>query len=162
MKKIIIIGSPGAGKSTLARKLADKTKLPLYYLDIIWHKPDKTTVTTHEFDARLEEILNTDRWIIDGNYKRTLEMRLQKCDAVIFLDYPTKLCLESVEKRIGTKRVDMPWVETEFDSEFKQYITDFSTTQTPKIYNIIEKYSDGLNVFILKSREQADEFLSKL
>ena len=79
MQKVIIIGSPGAGKSTFARKLRDKTGLPLYYLDKIWHKPDKTTVSKEEFDARLSAILATECWIIDGNYGRTLEMRMQAC-----------------------------------------------------------------------------------
>lgn len=63
--KIIIIGSPGAGKSTFARKLRDMTKLPLYYLDMLWHKPDGTNVSREEFDKGLREILNNDSWIMD-------------------------------------------------------------------------------------------------
>ena len=53
MKKIIIIGCPGSGKSTFARKLSDITNIPLYHLDMIWHKPDKTTLTKEEFDEQL-------------------------------------------------------------------------------------------------------------
>ena len=71
MKRVIVIGSPGAGKSTFARKLKDKTGLPLYYLDRIFHKPDGTTFTRKEFDQKLQTIMQTDRWIIDGNYQRT-------------------------------------------------------------------------------------------
>ena len=71
MKRAIVIGCPGAGKSTFARKLKDKTGLPLYYLDRIFHKPDRTTVPREEFDQKLQTILQTDRWIIDGNYQRT-------------------------------------------------------------------------------------------
>ena len=63
MKKIIIIGSPGAGKSTFARKLRDKTGLPLYYLDMLWHLPDRTTVTTEEFDAKLAAIMETEAYL---------------------------------------------------------------------------------------------------
>ena len=74
MKKVLILGCPGAGKSTFARKLRDKTGLPLYYLDMIWHKPDRTTITKQEFDAKLSEIIKQEEWIIDGNYGRTLEM----------------------------------------------------------------------------------------
>ena len=77
MRRIIVIGSPGAGKSTFARQLRDKTGLPLYYLDMIWHLPDRTTITKEEFDQKLMDILNTDSWIIDGNYGRTIEMRLK-------------------------------------------------------------------------------------
>ena len=86
MKRVIVIGSPGAGKSTFARKLKDKTGLPLYYLDRIFHKPDRTTVNHEEFDQKLQTILQTDRWIIDGNYQRTLPLRFEACTDVFFLD----------------------------------------------------------------------------
>ena len=89
MKKIIVIGCPGSGKSTFARKLRDITGLPLYYLDMIWHKPDKTTVTREEFDTELEKILEKDSFIIDGNYGRTLEKRFLCCDTVFLFDLPT-------------------------------------------------------------------------
>lgn len=110
--KIMIIGSPGSGKSTFARKLRDKTGLPLFYLDMIKHKPDRTTISSEEFDKKLKEILVKSQWIIDGNYQRTLEVRMKECDLIILFDLPTKVCLESVKSRIGTKKEDMPWVET--------------------------------------------------
>src|SRR5699024_2778613 len=109
MRKVIIIGSPGAGKSTFARKLREKTGLPLYYLDLIWHRPDQTNISREEFDTRLREILAEERWIIDGNYLRTLEMRIQACDTIFLLDYPADICLQGAEERIGTKREDLPW-----------------------------------------------------
>ena len=118
MKKILILGCPGAGKSTFARKLRDKTGLPLYYLDMIWHKPDRTTITKQEFDAKLSEIIKQEEWIIDGNYGRTLELRFKECDTVFFLDLPTNVCLAGVEGRIGREREDMPWQEEELSAEF--------------------------------------------
>ena len=81
-QKAIIIGCPGAGKSTFARKLSEKTQLPLYYLDMLWHKPDRTTVDRDLFDKKLKEIILQDKWIIDGNYGRTLEMRIRSCDTI--------------------------------------------------------------------------------
>lgn len=92
MSKIIVIGSPGAGKSTFARKMRDITNIPLYYLDMLWHKPDQTNIPTEEFDTHLREILQTDRWIIDGNYQRTLETRLKECNTVFLLDFPLHPC----------------------------------------------------------------------
>lgn len=86
MKKILVIGCPGAGKSTFARKLAAKTHLPLYYLDMIWHRADKTNIGRGEFYQRLDEILETDEWIIDGNYLHTMARRLKDCDTVFFFD----------------------------------------------------------------------------
>ena len=142
--KIMIIGSPGSGKSTFARKLRDKTGLPLFYLDMIKHKPDRTTISSEEFDKKLKEILVKSQWIIDGNYQRTLEVRMKECDLIILFDLPTKVCLESVKSRIGTKREDMPWVETEetFEGEFKQWIQEFSDESLPEIYQLLEKYKD--------------------
>ena len=104
MKKVLILGCPGAGKSTFARKLRDKTGLPLYYLDMIWHKPDRTTITKQEFDAKLSEIIKQEEWIIDGNYGRTLEMRFEECDTVFFLDLPTNVCLAGAEGVLEVKR----------------------------------------------------------
>ena len=162
MLKIIVIGSPGAGKSTFSRKLRDITGLPLHYLDMLWHNPDKTTITREEFDASLCEMLAGDRWILDGNFNRTLEMRLSACDTVILLDYPLEVCLAGVESRIGTKREDMPWIEEEFDPEFKQYITDFPKNTLPSMYEKLEKYGKGKNIIILRSREDAKKYLENL
>ena len=124
-QKAIIIGCPGAGKSTFARKLSDKMHLPLYYLDMLWHKPDRTTVDRNIFDEKLKEIVLKEKWIIDGNYGRTLEMRIQWCEAIFLLDSPVEECLVGAKSRIGKQRVDMPWIETEFYEEFKQWIMDF-------------------------------------
>lgn len=103
MLKILVIGSPGAGKSTFARKLRNVIGLPLYYLDMLWHKPNRTNISREEFDARLSGIVKMEEWIIDGNYQRTLEMRLRECDTVFLLDYPLEICLLRAESRIGKK-----------------------------------------------------------
>ena len=111
MKKAIVIGCPGAGKSTFARKLRDRTSLPLYYLDMIWHRADGTNISREAFVRQVSEIVGREQWIIDGNYLNSLEMRLQECDTVFLLDYPTELCLDGAKERIGKKREDLPWVE---------------------------------------------------
>ena len=98
MQKIIVIGSPGAGKSTFARRLRDISGLPLYYLDMIYHRSDKTAVSREEFDEKLMRILETERWIIDGNYRRTLELRLEKCTDVFLFDLPADVCLNGPRK----------------------------------------------------------------
>ena len=142
MKKILILGCPGAGKSTFARKLRDKTGLPLYYLDMIWHKPDRTTITKQEFDAKLSEIIKQEEWIIDGNYGRTLEMRFKECDTVFFLDLPTNVCLAGVEGRIGSERDDMPWQDEELSAEFRNFIINFSRDEIPEINEMLRKYKN--------------------
>ena len=162
MKRIIVIGCPGAGKSTFARRLRDKTGLPLYYLHRLFHRPDRTTVTREEFDQKLQEILKTDSWIIDGNYQRTLPLRFEACTDVFLLDFPLDLCLEGAAARIGTIRDDMPWVEQEFDPEFRQYILDFPKDQLPRIYELVEKYRDSRCITIFHSREEADRWFESL
>ena len=159
MKKIIVIGSPGAGKSTFARKLREKTGIPLYYLDMLWHKPDRTNVSQEEFDAGLDSILCQDEWIIDGNYLRTLERRLKACDTVFFLDYPLEVCLSGAASRIGKKREDMPWVEEEFDEEFWQWIIDFPRDQLPFIDKKLEQYRSKREIILFKSRQEAEYYL---
>lgn len=162
MNKAIIIGCPGSGKTTFAEKLQKCTGLPLYYLDAIWHKPDKTHIPREEFDQRIVEIFETPRWIIDGNYKRTIEMRMKQCDTVFLFDLPVEVCLQGVTDRVGKERYDLPWLETELDPEFKQFIEDFPKDTLPYIYELIEKYKDEKRVIIFKSREEADGFIEKL
>ena len=160
MKKVIVIGNPGAGKSTFSRKLREKTGLPLFYLDMLWHKPDKTNVS-REFDEKLKEILQQESWIIDGNYLRTLRLRLEACDTVFFLDYPLEVCLEGAKSRIGKEREDMPWQETELDEEFRQYIIAFPKEQLPEMYQILEEYAGKIDAITFHSREEAEEYWRK-
>lgn len=162
MNKAIIIGCPGSGKTTFAEKLNKLTALPLYHLDAIWHKPDKTHIPREEFDERIKEIFSTPEWIIDGNYSRTIEMRMQECDTVFLFDLPTEVCIQGATERIGKGRYDLPWLETEFDPEFEAFIRDFPETTLPKIYGLIEKYKEDKTVVIFKSHEDADEYIRNL
>ena len=162
MKKVIVVGCPGSGKSTFARKLQEKTGLPLYYLDMIWHKPDKTTLTKEEFDEKLHELIARDEWIIDGNYSRTLEPRLQACDTAFVFDLPLEVCLAGAQARVGTKRIDMPWEETELSQEFLNYILSFSQQQLPRLLQLAQQYSSQKQVVFFRSRQECGDFLKSL
>ena len=161
MKKIIVIGCPGSGKTTFAERLSEKTALPLFYLDAIWHKPDRTHITREEFDLRLDEILTRDSYIIDGNYSRTLERRIAACDTVFLFDLPTEECLLGAISRLGRARPDMPWIDEELDPLLKQEIESFALESLPRIYSLLTKYADKVRAVIFKSRAEADAFLDK-
>ena len=162
MKKIIVIGSPGSGKTTFAEKLRDKMGLPLFYLDAIWHRADRTHISRDEFDVRLGEILSFDSYIIDGNYSRTVERRIGASDTVFLFDLPQDICLDGAIARLGKKRPDMPWIDTELDPFLKREIEEFGIKNLPAIYEMIDKHKDGKTIIVFKSREEADEFLGRI
>ena len=161
MKRVIVIGCPGSGKSTFARALQNKTELPLYYLDMMFWNADKTTVEKSVFIERLSAVLEKNEWIIDGNYASTMEMRMVACDTIVFLDYSRDICLNGIRERLGKPRSDMPWIETEEDAEFVEFITNFENNQRPQIFALFDKYRNK-NIVILKSRAEAKAFLENL
>ena len=161
MKKIIVIGCPGSGKSTFSRALHEKTRIPLYCLDMMYWNADKTTVGRAVFRARLAEVLTRDSYIIDGNYRSTMEIRIANCDTVFFLDYDLETCLSGILSRRGKVREDMPWIETEEDPEFMQTVKAYIPEQRPWVLELLEKYKDK-NIVVFKSREEAEEYLQML
>ena len=161
MQRVMIIGCPGAGKSTFARALAEKTGLPLIHLDLIWHKPDRTHISRDEFDLRLAEILAEDRWIIDGHYSRTLAPRFEACDTLFWLDLPLEECLAGVRARIGQPRPDMPWQETKEDPEFNEYVRAFDGENRPQVETMLAN-AKNKDIRILRSRVEVNACLAAL
>lgn len=163
MQKIIIIGCPGAGKSTLAKALGEKTGLPVVHLDKLFWRSGWVHVSREEFDALLTEAMQKDAWIIDGNYSRTLPMRLDACDTVIYLDFPTIICLWGVVKRVisayGNTRDDMgEGCPERFDPEFMQYVRKFNKENRDKMHHMLS-HSKDKQIIILKSHRQVKNFL---
>ncbi len=163
MKKVIVIGCSGSGKSVFARSFAKLSGLPLYHLDKIWWREDGTNVSREEFDVRLGEILEKDEWIIDGNYRRTMERRMDACDTVIFFDLPTEVCIEGIKARRGKPREDMPWkgAGDSDDPEFMEFVKNYNTINRPIVCELIEKYSYK-NIIIFKSRAESEDFFEYL
>ena len=163
MKKIMVIGCPGSGKSTFSRSMHKLTGIPLFHLDMMYWNEDKTTVDKSVFYERLTNTIQKDEWIIDGNYGATIELRLQACDTVIFLDYPLDVCLDGVRARRGKARTDMPWIENEGeeDEEFIEFIKNYNSQSRPKVMKLLDRYSDK-DIYVFKTREEADEFLKSL
>ena len=111
MERVLIIGNAGSGKTTFSRQLAAKYALPLVHLDKIYWCGNWEHLSRDAFDKCLQEELEKPRWIIDGNFNRTLPHRLQYCDTVFYFDFPTILCLWGITKRVflnyGKTRDDM-------------------------------------------------------
>ena len=160
-KRVAVIGCPGGGKSTFSRALRDRVDLPLYHLDAIYWRDDRTHLSREEFYPLMRKIIAREEWIIDGNYNATLEWRISACDLLIFLDYPAEVCLEGVRARRGQKRSDMPWVEEGDDEEFLEFIRAFETESRPRILELIGGYPDKA-VVVFRTREEADRYLDTL
>jgi adenylate kinase family enzyme len=161
MKKILIIGCPGSGKSTFARALHKATNLPLFYLDMMYWNADRTTVDKAVFRERLSKVLQKDEWIIDGNYNSTMEMRMQACDTVIFLDYPQEVCLAGIQERRGKVRPDMPWVEDGEDAAFLEFVRKFNQESRPRVMALLSQYANK-EIHVFKNRLAADDFLQSV
>lgn len=161
MKKAIVLGCSGSGKSVFARRLQERTGLPLICLDNIWWKPDRSHISRDEFDATLAEILRADEWIIDGNYSRTYEVRIRACDTVFFLDYSEDVCMAGIRERVGKVRPDMPWVENKLDPELVELVRNYRRDNRPVVLELLDKYNDR-EIHIFRSREESEAWINQL
>lgn len=158
MQKILIIGSPGSGKSTFSKRLGKKLNIPAIHLDCLWLKEGWKERTRKEFDALLINELEKDKWIIDGNYQRTIELRLKYADTVIFFDYNRFLCLWRVLKRVitnhGKCRDDVAkGCPERFDWEFLKYVYKFNDKQRKDVYKKLSTNKD-VRVIIVNNRRE--------
>jgi len=165
MQRVLVIGSPGAGKSTLARALAERTRLPLVHLDQEYHLPGWQDRTKDEWRLKLDKLLAGERWIIDGNYGGSMERRLARADTAILLDYPALLCLRRVVKRVATLRGQnrpdaAPECPERWDIAFLWYVLTFRLTRTQQLEQRLARFP-GTVIRFRRPRE-AEAFLAAL
>ena len=158
--RILILGCRGSGKSTFARALAAKTGLPLVHLDNVWWRADGTHISRDEFDLALSELLRSEKWIMDGDYSRTYEVRIRACDTVIFLDYPEEVCMAGIRARVGQPHPDMPWTESALDPELVALVQNYARDDRPALLSLLQKYPDK-QALIFTSRQEAEQWLSQ-
>lgn len=161
MKKVIIIGCCGSGKSIFARHLHACTGIPLFHLDQLNWNENKTTVEKEVFLKRVQDVIQKDSWIIDGNYGSSIEMRMQACDTVFFLDYPVDICIQGIHERVGKVRTDIPWVEDEVDEDLIEFVRNYEKEDRPEILELLSKYKEK-DIHIFRNRKDAKIYLESL
>ena len=160
--RIIVIGSGGAGKSTLCVKLGQKTGIPVIHLDSLYWKENWTPLAKEEFDKLLMLELEKPEWIIDGNFNRTLPLRLEAADYAVFLDFPPITCVLGVLKRVicnyGKTRPDMgPNCPERFDLSFLKWVWRFRKQYRNQYMKLLQ--DSGKEFIILKNRKDCSLFL---
>lgn len=162
----MVIGCCGAGKSTFSRKLHAITKLPLIHLDQAYWKAGWEETPKSTWAQKVHELAERPQWIIDGNYGGSMDIRLAKADTIIFLQYPTWLCMSRVLKRTlrhwGKTRPDMPeGCPERFDWQFLHYVLNFNRTRVPQILERLSKLKLEQQAIILKNDQEGEDLLKQ-
>ena len=162
MKRILVIGCPGAGKTYFSKQLGLLLNIPVIHMDnLYWHK-DKTSISTEELKQKLLPYLKKDTWIIDGNYHHTLEMRLPYATDVFILDIPRKECIQGILNRIDQPRDDIPWIEREDDAaKLIAWTASYGFRTKDEEIALLNK-NKHLSVHIINSRQEANDYLKTL
>ena len=164
--KIVVIGCAGSGKSTLAKELSSKINIPVFHMDRMWWRENWTHITTEELQAALKEVIENPCWILDGNYDATLPMRLEKCNTVVYLDFPRLLCIKSAIWRVfqnfGRSRPDMhEGCPEKVDLEFLAWIWNFNKTHRAKYYTMLN-HMPHKQVYIAKNRKELPYIIAEI
>lgn len=167
MKKIILIGSGGAGKSTLAHTLGKLMNIDVYHLDSMFWKKGWVPISREELIQQQKQIFTKESWIIDGNYSSTLELRLEAADTIIFLNLPRIQCVYRVIKRRiqyhNRIRPDMgEGCKEKLDMEFLKWVWTFPKSKKPNILSKLRELANDKQVIILNSSAEVNKFLNQI
>lgn len=165
MKKILIIGAGGAGKSTFARRLSEILKLEVIHLDALYWQAGWVETPKPEWKEKVEELLKRDAWIMDGNYSGTLDIRIEACDTVIFLDIAPLTCLWRIFKRLlqyhNRRRPDMAaGCEEKLDVEFIGWVWAYRKRSRPKVVRLLEEHRQRKTIVWLRTQAEIEDFLA--
>ena len=164
---MLVIGSGGSGKSTLARRIGERTGLPVIHLDALYWRPGWVEAPPDEWTGTVAALLEGDRWVMDGNYGRTLEQRLRACDTVVFLDLPRLVCAWRVLARAvryrGRSRPNMaPGCPERMTWEFLRWVWWYPRRSRPGVLRKLAALDGGQTVIVLRSGAQVERFVATL
>ncbi|MBW4077047.1 MAG: hypothetical protein HIU84_00755 [Acidobacteria bacterium] len=165
MQRIAIVGSPGSGKTRLARAMSERTGIALISLDHKYWKPGWRETPDEQWRAIHTELTLRDRWIMDGTYVDTIDDRLDMADTVISLQYRRARCMLRVLRRIVAhygKDVQAPGCPEKMSIEFLRYVWHFPLDQQPLIEASIHRHSSTLTVVRVANNRQRERFLADL
>ena len=168
MRKVLVIGSAGAGKTVLAMKLGALTGLPVVHLDALHWQPGWVGMPSDAWREVVAEVVQRECWIMDGNYGGTMDVRLGASDTIVFLAFPRLLCLYRVFKRFvthrGSTRPDLhPGCSEGFpDREFLSWIWTYPEEKMPGILEKLRSYDGEKEVFVLRTPRAVEDFLIKV
>lgn len=167
MKRILVIGCSGGGKSTLARALGEKLALPVVHLDVLFWKPGWVESSYDEFRPKVAAAVAEDRWIVDGNFSRTFDLRLPRADTVVWVDQPRRVCLWRAFRRtltlFGETRADLaPGCPEKIDPAFYRFIWNFKRTHDAMIEEALARDAAHARVFRLRSDREIASFLASV
>ncbi len=167
MKRITLLGCAGAGKSTLARELGKLLHIEVIHLDNVYWKPGWFMTPKEEQIPIMKDLVEGESWVIDGNYTTSLDIRLDRSDTVVYMDFPRRVCLWRVMKRTFTyrnkRRPDLTeGCPEKFELEFLKWIWDFNKSVKPRIMKKLEQYKDTIDLIILRSREEVESFKDEI
>lgn len=164
MRRVLVVGCAGAGKSTFSRQLAERTGLPLVSLDAEFWQPDWKPMPRDLWRPKVGQLSAAETWIQDGNFDGTLDVRLPLADTIVWFDLPRRICMWRVLKRIalgyGEVRPEMaPGCPERLDPEFLHYVWTFNTAHRPRIGTALAAHGAHLTPVIIRHDADAARFL---
>jgi len=167
MRRVLVIGSGGSGKSTVSAKLGELLNLEVNHLDKLYWRAGWVEPEADEWIKTITNLIDRDSWIIDGNYSGTLELRLQRCDTVVFLDLSRVLCMWRIVKRFfvyrgGTRPDVAEDCPESLNFEFVSWVWNYPRRSRPKVIKRLQEHAEGKQIFWLRTRSDVQRFLSQI